>query len=414
MKIPTTGILSKLETYSRKGFSNESLGKSDGEEITCDFFSLRDIWTAPSDKQFDALVDEFVEIYAFYLTTIGVDGLRIDTVKHVHPGFWDAFTERLRKKLGDKAKDKLFFGEVYDTNPEKLGSFTWRSDWPKRTDPALDSVLDFAFCDAVRTYLRAPGGSYGSSKPLEEVFRSKAAKSANGRPLYNPNPGPDGLNAVQKSITFIENHDGLNRFRVNGVTERRNLLAQVLVLASPGIPCLYYGTEFGQLDDKGRIGQDGETGRMSMDLNVTGKDKAVRDCETFVYLRVVSHFALAWRDWAVVPLWSDSPDGPEDDGVFAFARVGPKPGDFVIIVVNASDSDRVTAAGKWTMRLVDANGKALIEPGNHLCSGEVVGTAPKPKYTKVGESDGLPTAKIAVPAQSLILVMKYDGFCLTE
>jgi len=130
VKIPTTGILSKLQTYSRKGFSNESLGKSDGEEVTCDFFSLRDIWTVPVGAQFDTLVDEFVEIYAFYLTTIGVDGLRIDTVKHVHPAFWDAFTERLRKKLGVQAKDELFFGEVYDDKPAMLGSFTWRSDWP--------------------------------------------------------------------------------------------------------------------------------------------------------------------------------------------------------------------------------------------------------------------------------------------
>ena len=113
VKIPTTGILSKLETYSRKGFSNESLGKTDGEEITCDFFSLRDIWTAPGSAQFDALVDEFVEIYAFYLTTVGVDGLRVDTVKHVHPAFWDAFTERLRTKLGDQAKDISYGGAEF-------------------------------------------------------------------------------------------------------------------------------------------------------------------------------------------------------------------------------------------------------------------------------------------------------------
>ena len=47
VKINTKGTLSQLGTYGRKGYSDDSLGKSDGEEVTCDFFSLRDFWTCP-------------------------------------------------------------------------------------------------------------------------------------------------------------------------------------------------------------------------------------------------------------------------------------------------------------------------------------------------------------------------------
>ncbi len=111
--IPTKGMLSRLSSYGRKGYSSDSLGKTDGEEIECDFFSLRDLWTDPKGSDFDALVDEFVEIYNFYLTTVGVDGLRVDTVKHIHQKFWDEFTGRLRKRLCAAAADKLIFGEVY-------------------------------------------------------------------------------------------------------------------------------------------------------------------------------------------------------------------------------------------------------------------------------------------------------------
>ena len=96
----------------------------------CDFYSLRDLWTAPDGERFDELVDELVEIQAFYLDTVWVDGLRIDTVKHAHHEFWDAFTTRLRARLGPAAKDKLIFGEIYDGNPAVLGRYTWRSDWP--------------------------------------------------------------------------------------------------------------------------------------------------------------------------------------------------------------------------------------------------------------------------------------------
>ena len=96
VRIATCGTLSQLDSYGRKGFSSDSLGKLDGEEVVCDFFSLRDLWTAPDGAHFDARVDGFVAIYYFYLTAVGVDGLRIDTVKHIHPLFWDAFTARNR------------------------------------------------------------------------------------------------------------------------------------------------------------------------------------------------------------------------------------------------------------------------------------------------------------------------------
>jgi glycosidase len=127
-EVKTTGILAKLETYGRKGFSDGSLGKSDGEEVMCDFFSLRDIWTAPDSPHFDALVNEFVEIYAFYIYAIGVDGLRIDTVKHVHHEFWDAFTERLRARVGpERAKRLLLFGK--STTAVLRNSANTRTAW---------------------------------------------------------------------------------------------------------------------------------------------------------------------------------------------------------------------------------------------------------------------------------------------
>lgn len=49
---------------------------------------VRNVWYSAFDSNdADALVDDFVEIYAFYIETIGIDGLRIDTVKHVDHAF---------------------------------------------------------------------------------------------------------------------------------------------------------------------------------------------------------------------------------------------------------------------------------------------------------------------------------------
>ena len=364
-RIATSGVLSDLDAYGRKGFSHDSLGKSDGEEVTCDFFSLRDLWTASGGEHFDALVDDFVAIYQFYLSTVGVDGLRIDTVKHVHHEFWDAFTQKLRMKLGPAAADKLLFGEIYDGSPETLGRYTWRADWPAKKDPSLDAVLDFNFCFSAREFLRKPGMQFGSPAPLEKSLVTRTAVNpANQRPYYNPNPGPDGLSSQQKIITFIENHDGLNRFRVSGVTERRNRLAQALVMTLPGIPCLYYGAEASLLDDKGRIGEDGETGRMMLFPRRDGlKPDEVEKSVTFKEIKALSDLRSklpALRTGKLNPLWVDSGAGGDDDGVFAFAR-GDDDG-FVVVVINASDEARVTGAADQSMRLpasLKATGKML-------------------------------------------------------
>ncbi|MEO7099002.1 MAG: alpha-amylase family glycosyl hydrolase [Luteolibacter sp.] len=408
VKIATKGTLSKLESYGRKGFSSDSLGKTDGEEVNCDFFSLRDFWTDPKGGHFDALVDEFVEIYQFYLTTVGVDGLRIDTVKHVHHEFWDAFTDRLRKRLGSAAADKLLFGEIYDGNPATLGRYTWRSDWPKSTVPDLDSVLDFNLCFAARGYLRQPGKQFGSPAALEKSLAIRTASDANNRPFYNPNPGADGLNSQQKTITFIENHDGLNRFRVAGVTERRNRLAQGLLMTLPGIPCLYYGTEFSLLDEGGKIGEDGETGRMMFYSRNGGPSMAeVKGSAAFADISSLAKLreklpVLRTGKW--IPLWVDSGAGDQDDGVFAFARASEDGESFVVVVVNASDAERVTSAG----------GNQLKLPGTLKTAGKVLRsilTIGQPQSTQVADMDASGPLRLPVPPSSLVV---YEGVSVAK
>lgn len=406
VKIPTKGTLSQLGSYGRKGYSDDSLGKSDGEEVTCDFFSLRDFWTDPKGAHFDALIDEFVEIYQFYLTTVGVDGLRIDTVKHVHAPFWDAFTERLRKRLGPAAVEKILFGEIYDGNPARLGQYTWRSDWPEKAAPALDSVLDFNFCFSAREYLRHPGSQFGSPVALEKSLATRTGVDSKQRPFYNPNPGADGLNSQQKMITFIENHDGLNRFRVAGVTAERNRLAHALLMTLPGIPCLYYGTEFDLLDPGGKIGEDGETGRAMFYRNQGGPTMTeVKSSLGFIGISSLAKLRATFpvlRTGSLIPLWVDSGAGPDDDGVFAFARATEDGESFAVVVLNASGEKRVTSDGTNQIRL----------PANLKTAGKILRTA----YTsgvgmgKTSNPRDFPAdgpLKLPVPASGLAI---YVGF----
>jgi glycosidase len=392
-----------METYGRKGFSDDSLGKNCGEEVMCDFFSLRDFWTSPDGAHFDELVDEFVEIYHFYMTVVGVDGLRVDTVKHAHHAYWDEFTERLRKRLGPAAADKLLFGEVYDGSPAMLGKYTWRADRAENPAPSLDSVLDFNFCFSAREYLRHPGGQYGSPAALEKSLLTRHADAPDGRPFFNPNPGPDGLNSQQKMITFIENHDGLNRFRVSGVSEVRNRLAQGLVMTLPGIPCLYYGTEFALPDDDAQVGWDTETGR-KMFLKRAGGPSA-REVRQSTPFREISQLAAlrgrlaCLRTGAFVPLWVDSGDSSDDDGVFAYGRVNDGGGEFVVVVINASGQARVTAAGEHALRLPES----FASSGRVLRPVLTIGAGENPETPGFEASGAL---RLPVPASSMVI---YEG-----
>ena len=400
-KINTRGTLARLDSYGRKGFSNDSLGKSDGEEVLCDFFSLRDFWTAPDGEHFDELVDEFVEIYAFYLITVGVDGLRIDTIKHVHHEFWDAFIKRLRTRLGAAAANKLIFGEIYDGNPSVLGRYTWRSDWPASTEPGLDAVLDFNTCFSARTYLRQTGSHFGKAADLEKSLNTRTAiDPSNGRPFYNPNPGADGLNSQRKIITFIENHDGLNRFRVDGITEQRNRLAQGLVMTLPGIPCLYYGTEFALLDKGGKIHKDGETGRMMLYPRRAGPGiDDVKKSSSFTEIRALVDLRErlpVMRTGSVIPLWVDNDSGSEDDGIFAFARATEDGETFAVVVINASDEPRVTGSGGASMQLP----VSLKAAGKVLKPALVIGMG-KPVENHAIPAEG--PLRLSAPASSLVV-----------
>lgn len=382
-RIATTGVLADLSTYGRKGGSGSSLGKTDGEEMECDFHTLRDFWTAPGSGHFDKLVDEFVEIYAFYLLDIGVDGLRLDTVKHVHHEFWDAFTERLRKRLGSRAKDKLIFGEVYDGDPAVAGRYTWRSDAPAKNGPCLDSVLDFSLCFAMRDYLRREGSAHGDGRKIE-----KAMKNLQEGNFYNPNPGPDGKNSRQKSVSFIENHDGLNRFRVRGVSEECHELAQALLLAMPGIPCLYYGAETAMQDTSSSTDQNSEGGRMTLFPKGGGAVMAkLKDSDSFrgiARMTALRREIPALREGRFEPLWVDNGSDTSDDGVFAFARVSGK--ERVLVVVNASSEER-------RPRLPSGFSEGVVLKGIAVRSGQE-------KTAQVG-TDG--RAAVAVPARELLV-----------
>ena len=399
--VKTSGLLQKLETYSRKGMDEKSLEKRNGEELQCDLFFARDINTDPKSAHFTQLVDEFVKIYSFYLTDIGVDGLAMDSAKYVHREFLDTFTERLRAKVGpERAKQLLLVGKINNGSVLVSGKYTVPIQTAARKKPCFDSVLNFQFGGATRDYLRHALGRWGSARMIDETI-----KAQNGAAL-NPAPGPDGLMARQKLVNFIEGYDGANRFRIASVSALQNLLANAVLLTTEGIPCLYYGTEAALTDTRGSLRGESDSGRLTfIPRGQEEKLRTQRDGETF---RELAALTKVRREIPVLAdgeqnvLWVDSGETKTDDGTFAFARYtlrDGKPDDVAIVVFNAANGEATTGTLKIPMRLIAKDGQPLIAKGATLTLRATVPSALQATANVTWQKD-VPTAGITLPGKS--------------
>ncbi|MBK8461146.1 MAG: hypothetical protein IPL43_14065 [Micropruina sp.] len=78
-----------------------------------------------------------VDIYNAWVD-LGIDGFRIDTVKHVNNEFWQKFGPALMDHAAEVNNDDFFmFGEVYDSSPSFTSQYS--------TSAKLPATLDFGF-----------------------------------------------------------------------------------------------------------------------------------------------------------------------------------------------------------------------------------------------------------------------------
>ncbi|SKC50310.1 pullulanase-type alpha-1,6-glucosidase [Krasilnikoviella flava] len=189
-----------------------------GESVTYgDFDGLDDLMT--EDPR---VVEGFVDVYSDWID-LGIDGFRIDTVKHVNPEFWETWSAEVMDHAHAQGKDDFFmFGEVYDADAAKTSPYVRDTD--------MSSVLDFSFQAAATSY-----ASGNSARGLASLFASDdryttPTKSASALP------------------TFLGNHDmGRVGYMLAGTDEplARDELAHELMYLTRGQPVVYYGDEQG-------------------------------------------------------------------------------------------------------------------------------------------------------------------------
>ncbi|MFP5415838.1 MAG: alpha-amylase family glycosyl hydrolase, partial [Actinomycetes bacterium] len=193
-----------------------------------DFVGLDDLFTERPE-----VVEGMGAIYEAWVD-LGIDGFRIDTVKHVNMEFWQEFSPRILSHARDGGNEDFFmFGEVYDAKPEFMSRYT--------TTGQLPATLDFG-------------------------FQQEAINLALGKPTVGMRDlwfGDDWYTDADSNAyqlpTFLGNHD-MGRaamFVRNGGFAgeellQRTQLANSLMFLTRGQPVIYYG------DEQGFMGQGGD------------------------------------------------------------------------------------------------------------------------------------------------------------
>jgi hypothetical protein len=289
------------------------------------------------------VVNGMIDIYETWIRDFGIDGFRIDTMKHVNDEFWQTFGPDVLAYARAHGKKQFFmFGEVFDTTK----SFT--SHFP--THDRVQAVLDFPFQQAAQNFA-------ANSHPTDELRDFFA-----GDDWYT-----DADSNAYQLPTFLGNHDmgRIGRFVGQGNPGAgdaellaRDRLAHELMYLSRGNPVVYYGDEQGFTGDGGD--QDARQDMFPSQVASYNDDDLIgTDATTAVsnfdqshpLYRAIGDLARltqrhpALRDGAQINRWSSSAAG-----IYAFSRVDRRQRREYLVAVNNSETAQSASVPTYMSR----------------------------------------------------------------
>lgn len=218
-----------------------------GDDTIGDFAPFKQLSTWENDVQ-----RFLIRSYQYVIARYDVDGFRIDTLRYLKGDLARIFGNSMREFALSIGKKNFFtFGEVLDGNEESdIARFIGRNTTDQGDMVGVDAALDYPLFNNIVPLIK------GSSAP------QAIANMYQQRKLIEQSVLSSHGDATRYFVTFVDNHDNHARIRFippNGVPifEDQVTAGLACLLALPGIPCIYYGTEQG--------------------LHGAGKDPAVRE-----------------------------------------------------------------------------------------------------------------------------------------
>ena len=200
-------------TADSNGYFHHNANISGGgwdDRYQVEYFTLFDLADL---NQEHATIDGYLKSAAQLFQQHGVDGFRIDAIKHIAWGWEYSFANSVYTY-----GDSFMFGEWYQGNT----SDPLYHDSYKFANKSGMSMLDFPLNTAIRSVF----GSNANFSEIDSVLTQEATN----------------FTWKEDLVTFIDNHDMARFLSVNNNNNRLHE-AMAFVLTARGIPCIYYGTE---------------------------------------------------------------------------------------------------------------------------------------------------------------------------
>ena len=182
----------------------------DGENGNYDYLMGADL-----DMSAPKVIEELDRWGKWYLETAGVDGFRLDAVKHIRASFFTHWLQTLRRESG---KDLPAVGEYWHRETEVLTRYLDQCGQVMRL---FDVPLHFRFHNL---------SNAGGGMDLRELFRGTLSEV---RP--------------SQAVTFVDNHDTQpGQALQSWVSDWCKPLAYAcILLRQEGVPCVFYGDLYG-------------------------------------------------------------------------------------------------------------------------------------------------------------------------
>lgn len=172
------------------------------------------------------VTDALHELSRFWLQDVGVDGFRLDAIRHLievdgkqeNTPETHEWIKGYRKFIKGAKPEAMTVGEVWDSSANAA----------KYVGDELDMVFEFALAQATLDSINA-----GNADTLRKAYAEVA-----------------GAYPLNQYGSFLTNHDQTRVMNVLKHDPAKARVAATLLLTGPGVPFIYYGEEIGMTGDK--------------------------------------------------------------------------------------------------------------------------------------------------------------------
>ncbi|MGP8198140.1 MAG: alpha-amylase family glycosyl hydrolase [Limisphaerales bacterium] len=302
-------------------------------------------------------------IYQYWIAQAGFDGFRVDTALEVEMACWQYFCPSIHSYAATNGNTNFFmFAEADNGSDTVVGPYTGREAGGAF---AFDSCVDYPLYYVINSVF---ADASGATSQIQSHYQNVAE-------YYDPA-------ARMQLVTFLDNHDNprfLSTSESNGNTNELEV-AMAFLYTSPGVPCLYYGTEqgfYGTTDPDDRedmfagLFKDGPSGSV-VTLSSPGVDNFNMTHPLFLWVAQLNNFRRLYPAIALgsyMNQWNNS-GGP---GLFAYSRVLTNQEVFVVLNT-ASSSQTLPArtltypAGTVILNLLNTNETYTLAAGSQTPS----------------------------------------------